>query len=502
MSRKVVALFTVLLLVCGACTVSLAEEPVHISIGLRVSSDFNPEGNALCEAIEKATHTEIEWVVWPSSNWLEKRNVSLASNAYPDVIMLDERKNDNMYTSLVRAGKIIPLDEYIQNAENIKKYTLESAWVAQRDPDDGKMYTIPRCTIIREDFMMVRKDWMDKLGFTELKTVEDWVEFGKAVATEDPDGNGVNDTYLITARGGLGDYIQSYFPKAFRAYDGWYVQEDGSIVNGKYARDGRYKDVLSLYRQLYEVGAIDPEFLTYKGYYEDKFEQGTVAAFLAFVGNMDRELSNMRAFCPEAELVYVPYPEDAAQKRKNETEVLTNSGVYYSWAITDKGADRAQEVIDLFDWMLSDEGWEMLKYGVEGVHYDIVDGQRVYTDLYYAEQITANAQIMMFRRPLDQDFWLKKAVPEIYEEQLEWFDKTTNYIWNNYQIEGLLGFSATNEKEWKASDLITTEEPILIAEIITGEKPLEAWDEFIERVYASGYQEISDEYNAYFQVNQ
>ena len=68
MSRKVVALFTVLLLVCGACTVSLAEEPVHISIGLRVSSDFNPEGNALCEAIEKATHTEIEWVVWPSSN--------------------------------------------------------------------------------------------------------------------------------------------------------------------------------------------------------------------------------------------------------------------------------------------------------------------------------------------------------------------------------------------------------------------------------------------------
>ena len=111
---------------------------------------------------------------------------------------------------------------------------------------------------------------------------------------------------------------------------------------------------------------------------------------------------------------------------------------------------------------------------------------RVYTDLYYAEQITANAQIMMFRRPLDQDFWLKKAVPEIYEEQLEWFDKTTNYIWNNYQIEGLLGVSATNEKEWKASDLITTEEPILIAEIITGEKPLEAWDEFIERVYASG----------------
>lgn len=501
MIKRFITLALVLTLLVIVCAISRAEAPTPISIGLRVSSDFNPEGNAFVEAIEKATNTKIEWHVWPSSNWLEKRNVSLASNDYPDVIMLDERKKDNMYTNLVKAGKIIPLDEYIANAENIQKYTLDSAWVAQRDPDDGKMYTVPRCTIIREDYMMIRKDWMDKLGFTELKTTEDWLAFGKAVATQDPDGNGVNDTYLMTTRGGMSDFTHSYFPKAFHAYDSWYIGKDGTVFNGKYAQDGRFKDVLAFMNSLYEAGAIDPEFLTYKGYYEDKFEQGVVASFVGFIGNMDRELGRMRAFCPDAELAYVPYPSDLTEKFADETEVLTNSGVYYSWAITDKGADRAQEIVNLFDWMLSDEGWEMLKYGVEGIHYNMVDGKREFTEKYTSEHTASNTQIMMFRRPLDQDFWLKSTIPEIYEYQLDWFNKTTNYIWENYQITGLLGFNATTEKEFKASDLITTEEPTLIAEIITGEKPLEAWDEFLTRVYASGYQEIVDEYNAYFAAN-
>ena len=500
MMKKLVSLLLTLALALSICSFgALAEEaPVSFSIGLRVSTDFNPDGNALVDAINKATNSNIDWIVWPSSNWAEKRNVSLASNDYPDVIIVNERKNDPMYTNMVRAGKIIPLDDYIANAPNIQKYTLDSAWIAQCDPDDGKQYTIPRCTIIREDYMMVRKDWMDELGIEKLETVDDWLAYAKAVATQDPDHNGVNDTYGVTSRGGINELVSPYFTTAFHANDGWYDDGTGTVFNGKYAKDGRFKKVLAFYRQMHEDGSIDPEFLTYKGYYEDKFEQGVSATYWGFISHYDRELMNLRKLYPDADLAYIPYPEDAAAGYENETPVLTNSGVYYFWAITDKGADRAQHIVDTFNWMLSDEGWEMLRFGVEGVHYVMKDGQREFTDLYSSEQITKNVDIMMLRRPLDQDFWLKKLVPEVYDYQLEWYNKSTSAIWDNYQISGLLGFTATNEVAFKATDRNTTEEPTLIAEIITGEKPLEAWDEFLTKVYDSGYQEIVDEYNAYY----
>lgn len=70
-----------------------------------------------------------------------------------------------------------------------------------------------------------------------------------------------------------------------------------------------------------------------------------------------------------------------------------------------------------------------------------------------------------------------------------------------YEQEGLMGIQSDAEKSFLKSDLYTTEFPQLCIEIIYGEKPLDAWDEFIEKIYNNGWQDVVDEYNTYYQAH-
>ena len=57
-------------------------------------------------------------------------------------------------------------------------------------------------TIVRNEGILIRKDWLDKLGLKVPKTTDEFFEVMKAFTFKDPDGNGKNDTY------GLGAYIE------------------------------------------------------------------------------------------------------------------------------------------------------------------------------------------------------------------------------------------------------------------------------------------------------
>ena len=130
-----------------------------------------------------------------------------AGQDYPDVIIMNTSSgglNDTLYDSMVKNGIILPLDEYLTDdiAPNILEYTHAAAWDAVKDAN-GSTYVIPRCTIIREDYMTLRSDWLETLGLDTPETIEDWREYFKAVTTQDPDGNGIADTYGVTDTSGL-----------------------------------------------------------------------------------------------------------------------------------------------------------------------------------------------------------------------------------------------------------------------------------------------------------
>lgn len=483
-------------------------EPVKFTIMLRAGSEFSPDNNAWVDEINRKANAQITWNAVPLANIWEKRNVTMASGDFPEVIIMNT-PYDNMYEQMVKNQVILPLDDLLKDAPNLMKYSNPASLEAAKH-SDGKMYMVPRSTIIREDFMAIRKDWREKLGQPVPQTIDDWKAFYTAVATKDPDGNGKNDTYGVTESGELMTLQASnnleFFARAWHADKQWYDNGSGEVFYGMFAKDGRFKNALAFYRDLVVNKAMDPDMITNKniGAKIDKFNKGVTASMRTFAGNLDAQLLNVvRKVHPnaEAELVDFPTAPESAQYAQ-EKLVSTNSGLYNGWALTSKAKGKEKEIIRVFDWMLSDEGWNVLKNGVEGVHYKKEGNDLVRLEPEYGNLSKWIGHLMMFRRPNDEELWLKKVVPDMYPHQKEWLDKSIRYVEQNYRQKGLLGLTSSQETDFYKKEIYTKKFVEVTAKIIYGELPLGAWDDFLQEIYAEGWEEVTREYNEYYRTHQ
>ena len=66
---------------------------------------------------------------------------------------------------------------------------------------NGKIVALSKRPFIKPHSLWARKDWLDALGLEVPKTLEDLVNVSVAFTKQDPDGNGVDDTYGFTAPG-------------------------------------------------------------------------------------------------------------------------------------------------------------------------------------------------------------------------------------------------------------------------------------------------------------
>lgn len=66
---------------------------------------------------------------------------------------------------------------------------------------DGQIYAVPRPTGSASWGVISNDEWLEKLGVDMPTTPEEAYEYGKLVATQDPDGNGKNDTFLYSPYG-------------------------------------------------------------------------------------------------------------------------------------------------------------------------------------------------------------------------------------------------------------------------------------------------------------
>ena len=104
-----------------------------------------------------------------------------------------------------------------------------------------------------------RKDWSGRLGFSESVEEGNWTDFiprASAFAQLDPDRDGINQTYGITAGGW--EALSALFLDGMGVRD--WVLEDGTWVPGLMSQ--RAKEGLAWMRQLYRDGVLDPDSFT------------------------------------------------------------------------------------------------------------------------------------------------------------------------------------------------------------------------------------------------
>lgn len=193
-----------------------AEETLNIWI--RASNDSKNIYVKEAETFEKKTGIKIEYFN-ATTDFEQRLARAAAGNALPDLIFNDA----------VAIGQFIQLgiaDEIEPKSIAGHDDLYPTAWESTRYMD-GKYYGVP--TSAQTFALFVRKDWREKLGLPQPKTWQDIATLAKAFTTQDPDGNGKNDTYGFILPASTTRGYASWFMSAFLWQAGGdFIRESGS----------------------------------------------------------------------------------------------------------------------------------------------------------------------------------------------------------------------------------------------------------------------------------
>ena len=132
---------------------------------------------------------------------------------------------------------------------------------------DDKIMALPETNISNgPNLIWLRKDWMDKLGLQEPKSLSDVEHIVKEFITKNPGQNEGQTTGLILSTDIVGEsaYSSEYLLDPIFAYYGaypkqWYKDKNNNLVYGSITKQA--KQALEHIHELYEEGIIDKDFI-------------------------------------------------------------------------------------------------------------------------------------------------------------------------------------------------------------------------------------------------
>jgi len=385
------------------------EAPMTISVAGYLYGPVDAEQDVITPAIEarlKEEHginVDIEIVYVEQANYAEIINTRLIGETAPDVFLA---QSDNTLQTYYDQGAIRTWDEefFAENAPNVYEFitngTVNGDLVEFVDlwrefaTKDGEMVTIPS---FKPDGSMpykqlvYRGDWLEALEVSEddlPDTVEEFVDLMYRFAKEDPDGNGEDDTYGMSATG-----VKALFG-AYGMYNGfiggtsYWMNNDGEIVNPDVS-DGA-KEVVKILTQMYADGVIDPEFVTgsesisgsywaiSNGLVNGKYGVSALASIDHFRlkevlndagGPVAQEYWAVNG--EDSTFAYGPWPAGPEGEYGYSVgiPVAVGESAVYSTAVSDEKLATIFQILDAF--ATDDELYMLAAYGIEGEHYEV-----------------------------------------------------------------------------------------------------------------------------------
>ncbi len=203
-----------------------------------------------------------------NDNYQETVSMTIASRELPDVMVVNDME---MLQLLVDNDLIEDLTQVYEDctSSRIKDiYNSYGSEILDNVTFDGKLMALPETNIDDgPSLCWLRKDWMDKLGLDAPKTVEDVENIVHEFVQKDPGGNGKGETVGLVCddelTGGCGysyEYQNDIIFASFGAFPKqWIYNKDGEVVYGSVQNEA--KAALGKLRQMYQQGTLDNNFL-------------------------------------------------------------------------------------------------------------------------------------------------------------------------------------------------------------------------------------------------
>lgn len=270
----------------------------------------------------------VEPLYQSSEDYTAKLKEMVMTGEYPDIFYVDL----NTYVDFIDQGLIADITEYYDNGF-LSDYAMEylksdDMATVQKGYIDGKIYGIPQMSDTENSapLLWIRKDWLDNLGLSAPATIEEFQEVARAFTFDDPDGNGVNDTYGFSMSGkdvstgkdssGVAQNFNmvGQYPTGLR----FIVEDDRIQWAGQNAEKMIYG--LEIFQQMYEEGTLDPNFVsTDTTALNDAFISGQVGMIMGSPWTVVGTYGDAILLNPDFECEALPCPS---------SEVNPDGGVY------------------------------------------------------------------------------------------------------------------------------------------------------------------------------
>lgn len=334
----------------------------------------------VAQEITKKTDVTIEMMP-TTGNAEEKLNLMLASNDFPDIVLIG--RTDDLINKYIAAGALIPLDDLIEKyGPNIKKMYGDT--ISKSRSADGKTYYLNNWYSLEKEpvqGIQMRKDILIELGEEQRAndpstpfTSEEYYTLLKKFKEKYP---------VIDGKASFGaTWNYSDYSTLLSTYKGMfgmktYYDDNGTLKQD--VRDPQFKEMLTYMNKLYREGLVDPEFVVNK---EETWKQ---------------KIANGNVFSTEGSYWTLDTPNSILRKKSDGTEDSTRQ--LFAYKVTGPGVAPDQttyggrsslgwdaigitksnpdpvRTIKFFDYLASEEGQYLLMWGVEGKDWEMKDGK-------------------------------------------------------------------------------------------------------------------------------
>lgn len=232
-----------------------SEEPFEVSVMIRNFSGTpsGEYGEEVVKKLEEYTNCKVDFRWAPDDGYDDKLGIVLAQG--DDMPMIIQADLTAPVIAAARAGAFWDLSEFIEDSESLPNLSQANPEILKACKIDGQLIGIYRSRVLGRCGWGYRKDWAEKLGLDEPKTIDDLYEMLYKFTYEDPDGNGIDDTYGLDLCKYMGpfDLMQTWFGCG----NGW-VEQDGDLV--PVHQTAEYKEALDWFRKIYADGLVYPDF--------------------------------------------------------------------------------------------------------------------------------------------------------------------------------------------------------------------------------------------------
>jgi putative aldouronate transport system substrate-binding protein len=392
---------------------------------------------------------------------------------------------------LVDGGRVIPLDDYLEDAPYTASIYTDEVWDSIRTQQGGQIYYIPQPqpkVTVRAGF--IRQDWLDRVGLDVPTTKEELLEVYRAFRDQDANGNGdPNDEIPVSGREQFrwfDDLFMMHGVAMFEGHPQWRWNEAEGIFESDQVSDAMFESVVFI-NQLYQEGLMDVAMPAQTNAdWTAKLNDGRIGHYFHLVN----EVPNKSAFAfaeggDETGLSHwavMPHPP-IVDGIGQQPYVFPNVGAPRFMMLTD--AEEPDRIIEWLEWGSSPEGRTYTTIGIEGFNYIVNDdGEIEVTNPIPAARYTYAGGF----GDVPDELLALQTFGELKVQFMNavWPNVVTgeNMLMPNTVYDGFTDFLPNQATMYRET----------IGQMITGQlQPTRAnWDAYVEEWYAAGGQVVTD----------